>query len=234
MTVESTNLFRTLTENGFRQGAPVGMVARSYEPADPPNGSTVMWMDASGDVYVKTNVGGTVRQNVLSQYSAGSSSSNTYERWQIIGASGVSSATLTGTTTETALATVVVPGGAMGANGLLRITTLSSCSSSANNKTIRARIGGTSPTTGASVLSVANTTGIAHMNQKVVWNRNSQSSQVGMTAAVTNAFASNTGAVPTYSIDTSVDFNLMITGTLADIADSMALESYLVELCYQA
>jgi hypothetical protein len=53
---------------------------------------------------------------------------------------------LTGSTVETALMTVHIPKGTMGASGRLRITTLWSMTNSANAKTVRVRFGGMSGT----------------------------------------------------------------------------------------
>lgn len=157
----------------------------------------------------------------------------TLGNWRVLGASAVA-VPHTGTLTETALATIVVPAGAMGPNGILRVTTISTVNTNANNKTLRIRFGGSSAATGTQFMSVANTTGISHMNQRLIHNRNSQSVQIGAASGVTNGFAASTAAAIAGAIDTSVAVNLMITGILADVADTITLESHLVELFYKA
>src|SRR5687767_4986995 len=52
----------------------------------------------------------------------------------------------TGTTDETVVATVVIPGGLMGTNGRLRVTSLWTWPNSANSKTVRVRFSGLSGT----------------------------------------------------------------------------------------
>lgn len=150
--------------------------------------------------------------------------------WYVIGASAVA-VPLTGSTSETALATISIPAGAMGANGRLRITVLASASlNNANSKTLRARLGGISGTIfGSSSLASV----LSWQSQFIIRNRNSASSQVGFPSAA-NVF-SNAGAAPvTASIDTSVAQDLVISGQLGTGTDTLTLEDYMVEILYKA
>lgn len=129
-------------------------------------------------------------------------------------------------TTEDTLATIAVPANAMGANGLVRLTTHWSMTSSANNKTGRVRLGGTSGTAHQS--AVWTTTAAARLKGEVA-NRGAVNSQVGGQESLTTA-AGVTAVVTTSAIDTSVATSLVITGQKASSGETLTLESYLVEL----
>jgi len=138
---------------------------------------------------------------------------------------------LTGSTSETALATIAIPARAMGANGVLRVTQLVSTVNNANAKTVRIRLGGIS---GAEFFAASIASTITMRNQIQIQNRNSQSSQVAHAISTLNCFQA-TAAVPcTQAVDTSVALNLVITGQLGNAADTITLESYTVEILYKA
>lgn len=149
--------------------------------------------------------------------------------WYVIGASGVASP-VTGTTSETALATITIPAGAMGANGILRITGLATYTNSVNNKTLRYRFGnGLSGTAFAS--SVLTTTAATRLTMSIQ-NRNSASSQIGGLA--NGSLGGTSTANVTGTIDTTSSQTLTISGQLANTGETITLESYIVELLYQA
>ena len=75
---------------------------------------------------------------------------------------------------------ITLPAGAMGPNGVLRITTLWSYTNSANNKTLRVRLGGLSGTAFQANVVTASNIGVM---QRTIQNRNSQASQIGFNAA---------------------------------------------------
>ena len=149
------------------------------------------------------------------------------EGWQVLAASAVA-ASHTGDTAKTTLATVTVPGGALGANGLLRITSLWSHTNSANDKTPRVELAG------AQYYSATLTTTATSRMYRTIANRNSENAQVGGASSGTFNWGSTTAALTTSSVDTSVDQDLVFSGQLADGGDFIALESYIVELLYQA
>ena len=117
---------------------------------------------------------------------------------------------LTGTTTETTLLTIPIKGGAMGLRGRLNALSFFSLTNSANVKTLRAKIGAN---------TIASATSI---NQNVTgfnfWllNLNSNTSQRNNNAT-------------SFAIDTSVDFDLVITGQLANAADTLILSALTLE-----
>lgn len=151
--------------------------------------------------------------------------------WRVVGASAVA-ATHTGNTDETALATVTLPGGAMGPNGALRITSTWAYSNNANVKTLRYRLGGLAGT--AFLAHAPTTTDIANF-QRVIQNRNSQASQFSFHATGAGSFTAlgSGSAVVTGAIDTSLPQDLVISGQLASAGDSITLHAWLVELLYK-
>jgi hypothetical protein len=154
----------------------------------------------------------------------------TTETWQVLAASAVA-VSHTGDTSETTLASITVPGGAMGPNGILRVTTLWSF---AGSGTKRARI----VFGGEAYGHVDFTTATVYRDQRLIHNRNAENAQIGFTAAsppAVGGWGSHTGAPDSSTVDTSMDQNLVLSGTLIDNAgDTITLESYLVELLYRA
>ena len=136
---------------------------------------------------------------------------------------------VTGTTAETTLYSLVIPGGTIKANGLLRIIALWSFTGSTNSKTFKFKLGGTefySPST----VTAAN---ISLQSQQIIRNRNSASSQIASGSSTANpgvGFGFFTVAPHIGTVDTSVDQTLIITGQLANAAETITLESVVVEV----
>ena len=149
------------------------------------------------------------------------------ETWQVLAASAMV-VSLTGSTAKTTLATVTVPGGAMGANGVLRITSLWSHTNSANTKTPRIEFGGTQ------YYGTALTTTATSRMYHTIANRNAANSQVGGAGSEIFNWGATTGSLTTSDANTSADQDLVFSGQLANGGDTIALESYLVEVLYQA
>lgn len=147
--------------------------------------------------------------------------------WVPLASSGVQ-VSHTGTTSETALATATIPGGALGPNGILRVTAIVSCTNSADDKTIRFRLGGIS---GSAFLGSVLTTSASYIVQRTIWNRNAENAQVSWALNV-GSFANTTAAIVTAAQDTSVDKDFVISGQLENAADTVSLEAYLIELLY--
>lgn len=149
----------------------------------------------------------------------------------ILGQSGAALA-LTGTVSETILATIVVPAGYMGLNGVIRIRTLWTATNNANNKTRRIRFGLSGAGTGGTVIlgaASASTISMQHFTQ--IQNRNATNSQIGMsTGAGTGGWSEIASAAAAPTIDTTLACELAITGQLASSGDTLTLESYFVEL----
>jgi hypothetical protein len=143
----------------------------------------------------------------------------------VLAASAVESAVHTGDTNLTTLVTIAVPGNTLGANGRLRITVLYRFTGTAGTKTPTISFGGTTFFTAPS-----GTTGLSWRLQVEVSNRNATNSQVSQTVAGGGGFASSAADVATATIDTTASQNILLQGQLANGGDSIAVESYLVEL----
>jgi len=135
-------------------------------------------------------------------------------------------ASVTGTLSETVLATIPIPAGAMGPNGSLRITCLFSCTNSADTKTVRAKLGGVTQ------LSMPVTTHLSAQGFCVVTNRNAANSQVSAAGGTFGTGGSGGNPAIASSVDTSQAQNVTITGTIGANAgaNTITLESYLVEI----
>ena len=134
---------------------------------------------------------------------------------------------LTGSTSETTLATITIPGGSMGPNGRCIVTVLLSSTNNANAKTLKVKFGGTF----FANYSLASTA--ASRVRVDLSNRNSLSSQIGGVASV-SGFGGSAGSAVPGSIDTSSDVTVLITGQLGVGTDTVTLESYSVEVVYGA
>lgn len=146
--------------------------------------------------------------------------------WRVLASSAVA-VSHTGSTSETTLATISVPAGAIGANGALRVTMVWSYTNSANTKTARLRLGGTS----FLVFNATTTSSVRIENQ--IQNVNSEASQKGWVNSGTT-FGSSTGTIVTASVDTSVAQDIIFRGALANAGETITLESYLVEVFHHA
>ena len=130
-------------------------------------------------------------------------------------------ASITGTTAETVLATIVVPGNLMGLNGSLRVSPIWSGTNNANTKTGNVKFGGVSHASHAlaSALSAA--------SQFTIRNRGSLASQITYNGGPGTI---STVANTTSAVNTAVDQTLLITGQLTVSTDTLTLEGYTVEL----
>lgn len=135
-------------------------------------------------------------------------------------------------TTEEVLATISVPGGAMGPNGIIQVFTNFSVTNSSNNKTLRVRVGGVS---GTEFFNLVLTTNVASGRITTIANQNSASSQTGI-ASVGNANGIGSGAlaVPTASVNTSNNFDIVITGQKASSGETLTLVNYFAVIYYGA
>lgn len=130
-------------------------------------------------------------------------------------------------TTEDTLATVSVPGLALGTNGCVNVTTVWSFTGSTNAKTMRVRIGGISGTAYLSngTSTAANTSASFASN---ICNRGATNSQVGAASGGTTGFSNN--AVTTSAVNTANAFTVVITGQKASAGELLQLERYTATL----
>lgn len=133
---------------------------------------------------------------------------------------------VTGTLTETLLASRIVPGGALGPNGFLEIHYAFSRTSNANAHALRVRLGGTGIT--GSLAAETVTPNIANDGLLVrVFNVSSEAAQKMIRGSSSVGLGGSTNAILTAAVDTSADWQLAFTGQLATAtADEIALESF--------
>lgn len=144
--------------------------------------------------------------------------------WRVLGASG-EPVSHTGSTAEIPLAELEIAAGAMGANGIIRVTTLWNTTDSANSKTLRVKLGATE------FLAHVATTSASQRLQTIIQNRDDQSAQVGYGGG---GWGDLSAAVVTGAVDTTLAQNITITAQLESDAEEVTLEAYLIELCKRA
>jgi hypothetical protein len=150
--------------------------------------------------------------------------------WQVLAASAVA-VSHTVSTTETALATIQIPANTLGANGILRVTTLWTITNSANDKTLRARLAGL---VGTAYLEVVLTTQASYRDQRQIANRNAANSQIGGSFSALGGFGNSGNANVTSAVDTTANQDLVISGQLETGSETITLEAYLVEVLKRA
>ena len=138
-------------------------------------------------------------------------------------------ASLTGTTTETTLATYTMPANTLKANGILRITSAWSCNSSANIHRARVRFGGTGGTVYSQDAMASRLSG-----QGITFIRanNSVSAQKAFSGSLfsNSSYTTGSGALTTSTVDTTSNVDIVLSGELANSGDTLTLEGYTIEL----
>jgi len=145
----------------------------------------------------------------------------------ILGAYGADLTVTAASTSEVDLVTLDIPAGLMGLNGQLVVTHFWEATNNANVKTMRVKLGGTAFFANAVGI---NSNAIFLPPQTVIWNRNSQSSQMSFAAANGNTTVATGTAKTTGTVDTSAATTLVISGQKATGSDTLTLLGYRVEL----
>lgn len=135
---------------------------------------------------------------------------------------------LTGTLTKTALATVDVPAGVMGPNSTLRVLPVWSYTNSANNKVIGVEVGTAMP--GTTIYMRTRTTTAGEMPLIEVKNRGVKSSQINKYSSGSSYSTAQAAAPSTHTIDFNQATKVFVYGTLANVGETITLESLLVEV----
>ena len=124
------------------------------------------------------------------------------------------------TAIDEVLDSFLIPAGALGVNSVLQIEPLWTFTNSANNKTLKIRIGG------VEIYSATRTTCDKEAPLIVLANRNSLASQI---QPYDNTYlTAGSGAPATYSIDFSKNQIVFIMGNRANSGDTLKLEYYRV------
>jgi hypothetical protein len=135
---------------------------------------------------------------------------------------------VTGTTVETVVATITVPGGVLGPNGFLEIPFALAFAGTASSRTTRIRLNGVELWTYPATLGGGQAVrGIVTIN-----NAGSVSAQVGSNNP--NGLGLSGGALPTASVNTAANTTLTITMQNSTTADISTLTSGLVRITYGA
>jgi hypothetical protein len=148
-------------------------------------------------------------------------------RGPVVNAVG-SGSNFTGVTTQQTLASAVVPGGAMGANGALRSTAQVSVPNTANTKTFRQRLGSGD----VAGWSVGGPSAFIR-DQRTVTNRGAQNIQSIYYDGI-YGFGSLTGAATQITVDTSVSQNYTLGGNIVNSTDFCILENFTLEILPRA
>jgi hypothetical protein len=127
-------------------------------------------------------------------------------------------------TTEYTFATVTIPAGLLGLNGLIEVDAVFSYTNNANTKTFRYKHGGNN------FLSTSATATSSASFIKRIQNRGVANSQIGEAPTSQAPGGTNANAPYTASVDTAVTSSILITGQLAVGTDSMTLERYTVRV----
>lgn len=122
------------------------------------------------------------------------------------------------TSIDEVLESFLIPAGTLGVNSILRIEPLWTFTNSANNKTLKVKIGD------VTIYSAVRTTSVAEAPLIVLANRNSVQSQIAPYSD--NYITAGTVAPSTYTIDFSKNQIVFITGQRANSGDSLKLEYY--------
>lgn len=152
--------------------------------------------------------------------------------WYVLAMSHVASTPLTGTTAETAMASITIPGGALGPNGVIQVQVLATWTKSTNLKTVRIRYPGLGGESYYAPQISAATSGTTNGRPVLIRNRNNTGSQIGEARAV--AVGGNQTDPVTSTADTTQDTSLVITGELANAGEQITIESYIVQILYGA
>lgn len=148
--------------------------------------------------------------------------------WRVVAASAVA-VSCPADTTEDQLASITIPANSLGANGGCRIHTLWTCTSSANNKTMRVRWSGAA---GTAILSTVQTTVAFLRDVREFWNQNATNSQ--RYHAATTTYGTGGTATGTMAVDTTASSAVVITGQKASAGETLTLNWYCVERFKQA
>lgn len=146
--------------------------------------------------------------------------------WTMIQASAVA-VSVTGTLVETTLATIALPAVTLGPNGRFRLWHLWSFNNNANNKIFRVKFGA------SMIYQVGRSTQQSEQAFTIIRNRNNQAIQIGP-PLVYDGIGTGGAAAIAYAIDTSLAQNITLTALLANVGDTVTLESYSLEVLYGA
>jgi hypothetical protein len=128
---------------------------------------------------------------------------------------------------ENTLATIILPAGTMGANGILKIETFWDVNNNANAKTPRIKFGGTTILTGALA-----STSFFH-DVRVIFNTTA-SAQRTFGFGGTGGWHTGGTSSSTMAVNTASDVTILMTVQKATAGDTMTLTAYSIDVCSRA
>lgn len=148
--------------------------------------------------------------------------------FNLLAKSGVS-ASHTGDTTETPLATIPLPANSLGPNGVMKITAFFSCTNSANNKTFAFRLGA-SGILGSNIMTGVMTTegSFQAVSTTICANATNSQNTQGWFDRGTDHLQTGAGVVAS-AVDLTQAQNVVITGKLANTGETFTLLGYIIE-----
>ena len=152
-------------------------------------------------------------------------------RWQPLGGSCLLAisqiaSSVTGTTSETVLASATIPAGLMSANGQLEIFMLWSHTNAAAARNLRSRFG-TDPLAGTIYYNPSISTTNTTQSFMIIKNNNATNSQYGFPNSTGAGYATSTGTLITSSWNTATTNHVLaFNGALVDTSQTITLEGY--------
>ena len=143
---------------------------------------------------------------------------------------GITAGAYVGGTAEVILASLIIPGGSMGANGMIRAQSSWGCSNSANNKIARTRLDGVlfGQQAQTTVASFGMMNGIKNRGNPAIQFQPASGSGGPASSLGSNSSSASNNAQTT--IDTSVDTTLTFRGKLDVATDFLVLETCTIEI----
>lgn len=152
-------------------------------------------------------------------------------RWQPLGGSCLLAisqvaSSVTGTASETVLASVTIPAGLMSENGQLEIFMLWSHTNAATARNLRSRFG-TDPLAGTIYYNPSISTTNTTQSFMIIKNNNATNSQYGFPNSTGAGYATSTGTLITSSWNTATTNHVLaFNGALVDTSQTITLEGY--------
>lgn len=152
-------------------------------------------------------------------------------RWQPLGGSCLLAisqvaSSVTGTASETVLASVTIPAGLMSANGQLEVFMLWSHTNAATARNLRSRFG-TDPLAGTIYYNPSISTTNTTQSFMIIKNNNATNSQYGFPNSTGAGYATSTGTLITSSWNTATTNHVLaFNGALTDTSQTITIEGY--------
>ena len=138
---------------------------------------------------------------------------------------GGTGASHTGTTGEVTLATVTLPAGIIGTNGLLRVTSFWTYTNvGGGTRTPRVKFGGSTIAGNANANTVLSQSLLGLVNNKTA----ATQTATGLGSAA--GIGASTATSLALTVDTTAAVTILLTGQLSNTADTIALDRYIIEV----